>query len=238
MMKRNPLLRLPATFLFALLSAAAQAQTFALDALPAGATLQGVVASADEVGGRKALRVALSDEVVRAGFGPGGYGDEPTYLAIPADFGNGSIEVDLMGRLGPRAPRDSRAFIGVVFRTAADHKSFESIYLRPTNGRKRDPGAPRNVRAIQYFAYPDWKFDRLRRDFPDGRYESGADIADGEWIRLRLEVDGAVVRTFINDKPELVVSDLRLGATRRGALGLFVDIGTEGYFANLKITPR
>jgi hypothetical protein len=33
-------------------------------------------------------------------------------------------------------------------------------------------------RAIQYFAYPDWKFDRLRKEYSDGRYESGTDIAD------------------------------------------------------------
>lgn len=35
-----------------------------------------------------------------------------------------------------------------------------------------------------------------------------------------------------------MVNDMRLPATRRGAIGLFVDIGTEGYFANLKVTPR
>ena len=36
--------------------------------------------------------------------------------------------------------------------------------------------------AVQYFAYPDWKFDRLREEFPDGRYEAGADIGPDEWI--------------------------------------------------------
>ena len=88
-----------------------------------------------------------------------------------------------------KAPRDARAFIGLALRTDADRRSFESVYFRPTNGRMLNPGAPRDKRAIRYFAYPDWKFDRLRRDFPDGRYESGADIAnDVDSGRLRGEL--------------------------------------------------
>jgi hypothetical protein len=39
------------------------------------------------------------------------------------------------------------------------------------------PTEPSGQRAVQYFAYPDWKFDRLREEFPDGRFEAGADIA-------------------------------------------------------------
>jgi hypothetical protein len=38
------------------------------------------------------------------------------------------------------------------------------------------PPSPRDQRAIQYFAYPDWKLDRLREQYPDGNYEAGADI--------------------------------------------------------------
>ena len=47
-----------------------------------------------------------------------------------------------------------------------------------------------------------------------------------------------MVRALVNDKLELTVVDMRLGPARRGAIGLFVDIGTEGYFANLSVTPR
>jgi hypothetical protein len=42
------------------------------------------------------------------------------------------------------------------------------------------PPEPR--RRLQYFAYPDWKFDRPREAHPDGRYETGADIAPDEWL--------------------------------------------------------
>jgi len=36
----------------------------------------------------------------------------------------------------------------------------------------------------------------------------------------------------------LTVEDLKLGPAARGAVGLWVDIGTEGYFANLRIVHR
>jgi len=216
--------------------ASTSAQTFPLDTVPFGATPHGVVVQAGEIEGRKAVRIELSEQTLRAGFGRGGYGDEPTYLALPIDFGNGVIEVDLYGKLNGKGPRDARAFIGVAFRTGTDQSAFESVYFRPTNGRKLSPGGPRDRRAVQYFAYPDWKFDRLRKDFPDGRYESGAQIADNEWFRVRLEVDGSTVKAYVNGTLELTVPDMRLGATRRGGIGLFVDVGTEGYFSNLRIS--
>jgi hypothetical protein len=37
--------------------------------------------------------------------------------------------------------------------------------------------SPRDQRAVQYFAYPDSKFDRLRQEFPDGRYEGAQTLA-------------------------------------------------------------
>ena len=90
---------------------------------------------------------------------------------------------------------------------------------------------------MQYFAYPDWKFDRLRRDFPNGHYESGADIAEDEWITLRLHIDEARVRVTVNGKDELTLGDAR-GAPAAGGIGLWVGMGTDGYFANLRVTPR
>ena len=44
-------------------------------------------------------------------------------------------------------------------------------------------------------------------------------------------------RLFINDnkQPSLIVNDLKHGATTSGAIGLWVEVGTEGYFADLKI---
>jgi hypothetical protein len=39
-----------------------------------------------------------------------------------------------------------------------------------------------------------------------------------------------------NPQPSLIVSDLKHGADLSGSVGLFVDVGTEGYFTDLKIS--
>ena len=39
-----------------------------------------------------------------------------------------------------------------------------------------------------------------------------------------------------NKQPSLIVNDLKHGTTATGTIGLFVDVGTEGYFRDLKIS--
>jgi hypothetical protein len=208
----------------------------ALDALPPGAVPHRVMAAPVEHGGRKALKVEL---VEAANNGRPGidFGDTPTFVMIPANFRNGTIEVDLLGRLNGRGPPDARAFIGLAYRIVEDGVRFEAAYLRPLNGRKTNPPAPRDKRAIQYFAYPDWRFDRLRQEYPDGRYEAGADIAGDEWIALKLDIEEDRVGIAVNGVEGLAVRDAKAPPVA-GAIGLWVDIGTEGYFANLRITSR
>ena len=133
--------------------------------------------------------------------------DMPTFVLIPGNFKNGTIEVDILGRLNGKGLPDARAFVGLAYRVVEGGARFESIYLRPLNGRKTNPLSPRDKRAIQYFAYPDWKFDRLRKEYPDGRYEAGADIADDEWIRLKLDIDDTRVRASVNDNEEFAPTE-------------------------------
>lgn len=95
--------------------------------------------------------------------------DGPTYARLRnVEFHNGTIEVKVKSRLLDDAPDFARGFIGVVFRTNEANSRFESFYIRPTNGRA-DNMIRRN-RCIQYFAYPDYKFERTREEFP-GMYE-------------------------------------------------------------------
>jgi hypothetical protein len=206
-----------------------------LAALPAGATLHRVVAAPAEYKGRRAIKVEMPDAAIKAQLGIDV--DMPTFVRIPGDFRNGTIEVDLLSRLNGKGPPAARAFIGLSYRISDPEAHFETIYLRPLNGRKKNPPSPRDTRAVQYFAYPDWKFDRLRRDFPDGHYESGADIAEDEWITLRLDIDDTRLRVAVDGKDELTLADTK-GAPAAGAIGLWVGMGTEGYFANLRVTPR
>lgn len=156
------------------------------------------------------------------------------YMAVvPADFHDGVIEVDVKGELAPDAPAFARGFVGVAFRIA-DGK-FEQFYLRPANGVVDDQ--VRRNHSVQYVAYPDFKFDRLRREFPE-RYETAADIAPGKWTHMRIEVSGSEARLYLDRRanPAMIVKDLKLGAGQRGGVGLWVETATVAHFRNLRIT--
>src|SRR6187401_3211957 len=164
--------------------------------------------------------------------------DLPTFVKVKEiDFKDGTIEVKILSRLLKTAPASARGFIGVAFHIDSLNSKFEGIYLRPTNGRAEDQ--LRRNHSIQYFSYPDYGFDRLRKE-AEGVYESYADMGLNEWITMRIEVKGKQARLFLNDtkQPSLIVNDLKLGDNVSGAIGLWVDGGTEGYFKDLKITKN
>ncbi len=219
-----------------LLPRASRAEAFDLATLPPDAVPHRVTALPVEIKGRQALKVELT-AAVRAGRPGIDFGDTDTFVMIPTSFRTGTLEVDVLGRLRADAPPDMRAFAGLAYRIAPDNKRFEAAYVRPLNGLKLNPPSPRDKRAVQYFAYPDWRFDRLRRTYPDGRYEAGANIAGDEWISLRVDVDEDRVRVAVNGEERLVVAEPK-AAPVAGNVGLWVDIGTEAYFARLRITPR
>jgi hypothetical protein len=207
-----------------------------LTELPAGSKLRSVTAVPAEVAGCRALRVELTDAVTLEGKPGVDYVDMPTFVIIPASFANGTIEVDILSRLNGKGPEDARAFAGIAYRVTADADRFEAVYLRPLNGQKANPPGPRDQHATQYFAYPDWKFDRLREQCP-GYYEAGADIGPDEWITLKLDIDDTQLTASVNGTETLTLGETK-AAPFAGAVGLFVDIGSESFFSNLKITPR
>jgi len=181
----------------------------------------------EKVMGKMALRVVKDSTVKEA--------DEPTFAGTKEiDFSNGTIEVSVLSRLLKNAPATARGFIGVAFRINDTDSQFECIYIRPTNGRADDQ--VRRNHSIQYFSFPDYKFDRLRKESPE-KYESYADMGLNEWIKLKIEVKGKQAKLFINEnkQPSLIVNDLKHGDHSSGAVGLYVDNGTEGFFTDLKI---
>jgi len=208
-----------------------------LGELPKGSTLRSVTAVPATIADRVALRVELTDSVTFDGRPGVDYVDKPTFVIIPAAFINGSIEVDILSRLNGKGPADARAFAGIAYRIIEDGDRFEAVYLRPLNGRKTNPPAPRDQRAIQYFAYPDWPFDRLREEYPDGRYEAGADIGPDEWTNLKIDIDKTRLTAWIGGTEVLRVAETK-ATPATGAVGLFVDIGSESYFSNLTIRLR
>jgi len=163
--------------------------------------------------------------------------DEATFARlVGSNFHDGTIEVKVLSRLLPQAPALARGFIGLAFRINEANSQFESVYIRPANGRA-DNQLQRN-HSVQYFSYPDYKYERLRQEVP-GQYETYADLELNKWTRLRLVVHGAKAELYLNDneQPTLLVNDLKHGSDARGGIGLWVDVGTEGFFSDLKITP-
>lgn len=57
---------------------------------------------------------------------------------------------------------------------------------------------------------------------------------------MRIEIKGKEAKLFLNNSkyPALIVNDLKLGENIQGGIGLWVEIGTEGYFRDLKITNQ
>ena len=185
--------------------------------------------SIEKIEGKNAVKVIKSKSVVKD--------DEATYARInDLKFKDGVMEVEVLSKLLPDAPEHARGFIGLAFRIIDDNSKFESIYIRPTNGMADDQ--LRRNRSIQYFSYPDFKFTDSRKSAP-GVYETYADMALNRWIKLKVEVKGAKAKLFIDNakQPNLIVNDLKMGAEQSGFVGLFVDIGTEGFFRNLKVYP-
>ena len=164
--------------------------------------------------------------------------DEPTFVKVKGvNFKNGTIEVKVLSRLLKDAPEFARGFIGVAFRINDSNTKYECIYLRPVNARVDDQ--VRRNHSIQYYSYPDYKFDRFRKEAPE-KYESYADMEMNKWITMRIEVKDAQAKLFIdkNQQPSLIVNDLKHGADASGAIALWVETGTEGYFKDLKITKQ
>lgn len=148
------------------------------------------------------------------------------------EFADGVIEIEVAGRPGSAASETARGFVGIAFRTQADGR-YECIYLRPTNGRADDQ--VRRNHSVQYVSEPAFPWPRMRKEFPE-KYESYVDLVPGVWTKYRIEVRGTQARLFVhgNEQPTLIVSDLKLGATK-GGVALWAGPGTEAHFANFRI---
>lgn len=151
-------------------------------------------------------------------------------------FSNGTIEVEVAGAPRAGAAGGARGFIGVGFRRQSNGQ-YEHVYLRPTNGRADDQ--VRRNHSTQYALHPDFDFARLRKEAPE-KYESYVDLEPGVWTKFKLVVAGVTAKLYVHgaEQPCLIVNDLKLGAAVSGDVLLWIGPGTEGYFANLKITRQ
>jgi hypothetical protein len=155
-------------------------------------------------------------------------------LLEDSSFHDGTVEIDVAGMPQANAPALARGFVGIAFRVPPDGSRYDYVYIRPTNGRADDQ--ERRNHSTQYASFPDNEWLKLRTESP-GKYESYTDLNPGEWTHLKIEVDGVKMRLYVNGvtQPTLLVNDLKLG-DRRGAVALWIGVGTEAYFANLRLT--
>jgi len=159
-------------------------------------------------------------------------------LLAETDFGDGTIDVDVVGARREGYATDNvsafKGFVGISFRVHGD--TAERFYVRPENARLDDQ-LFRN-RSTQYEADPGFPWNRLRQEAP-GAYESYVDIQPGAWTHLRIEVSGTKARLYVNgaSQPCLVVNDLKNGVTR-GKIALWTRISSDAYFANLRVATK
>ena len=182
-----------------------------------------------ELAGVPALRIVKKDKL--------DIPDENTYAALKGvSFHNGTIEVRMRSRLLPDAPDYARGFIGLVYRAAADASEFESFYVRPANGRNC-ADLVRRAHGCQYFSYPGYTF-RYFREFGVTACEAPVGIALDEWFTLRAVVRDEKASFYLNEggTPVLSIPAMKHGKSARGGVGIFVDVGTEAFISNLKIT--
>ena len=145
------------------------------------------------------------------------------------EFAEGTLEIDLKGK-----GKSETSFLGVAF-SVVDGKTFEAVYFRPFNFLRDDKSF--RVRAVQYVAWPDHTWEKLRKGKP-GVYESAVKpIPDpGGWFHARIEVTKQKVSVWVDDAKEPCLVVDRLAGREKGKVGLWVD-SKEGAFRNLRIVP-
>ena len=141
-------------------------------------------------------------------------------------FSEGTLEIDLRG-----AGQRQASFLGVAF-GVADARTFEAVYFRPF--RFADADAEARGHAVQYVAWPEYTWEKLRKDKP-GVYETAIQpVPDpAGWFHARIDVTKQTVSVTVDGsaRPCLVVD--RLGH-QPGAVALWVD-SMPAAFRNLRI---
>ena len=146
------------------------------------------------------------------------------------DFAEGTLEIDIRGR-----DVLQRSFVGIAFH-GKDDKTYEAVYLRPFNFRAEDP--VRHQHAVQYISLPEYDWPRLRKEFPE-EFENPVDqsIVPTDWVPLRVVVKGQTIQVYVGPAKSPALEVRKLGQLDRGMIGLWVGNGSDGDFANLRITP-
>lgn len=143
---------------------------------------------------------------------------------------DGEINVDVRGR-----DVFQKSFLGVAFHVASGD-SLDVVWLRPFNFRAAD--SARHAHAVQYAAYPNASWEKLRADHP-GAFEA-AFPGNGDpdaWHHLRLILRGEDLTVYIDGAATPVLHVQTKGGRTTGGIGLWVGDQSPGDFANLTVQP-
>jgi hypothetical protein len=143
-------------------------------------------------------------------------------------FTEGRLEIDLRG-----GGKQQASFLGLAF-GVTDATTFEAVYFRPFRFADADPGA--RSHAVQYVAWPEYTWEKLRKDKP-GVYEAAIEpIPDpAGWFHVRIDVTKHKVSVLVDGSRQHCLVVDRLGH-REGDIGLWVD-SMPAAFRNLRIYP-
>lgn len=144
-------------------------------------------------------------------------------------FTNGIIELDIRGKNVAQ-----QSFLGVAFHVA-DAKTLDAVYFRPFNFLSAD--SVHRIHMIQYVSHPKYPWFVLRDKF-NAQYEKEITSPPdpNQWFHIRIEIQYPQVTVFINDRKIPCLSVKQLSDRKNGQIGLWVGSGSDGAFANLKVT--
>jgi len=144
-------------------------------------------------------------------------------------FSNGTIEFDVKGK-----DVMQQSFVGIAFHGIND-STFDAIYFRPFNFQS--PDTARRRHSVQYIALPLYDWQKLRQEHPN-KYEDSIHAAPqpNDWFHVSVVIQSPTVSVYVNrnKKASLVVE--KLNDFKKGMIGFWVGNGSDGDFANLKLT--
>ncbi|WP_419700342.1 family 16 glycoside hydrolase [Mucilaginibacter sp. NFX135] len=155
--------------------------------------------------------------------------DDGVALINNVTFSNGIIELDIRGKNA-----DQQSFLGITFH-AVDAKTLDAVYFRPFNFLSAD--SVHRIHMVQYVSHPQYPWFVLRDKF-NAQYEKEITSPPdpNQWFHVRIEIRYPQITVFINDRETPCLSVKQLNDRKSGKLGLWVGNGSDGAFANLKVT--
>jgi hypothetical protein len=140
------------------------------------------------------------------------------------NFSRGTIDVDLRGK--------DTCFLGIAFH-GIDTATYESVYFRPFNFQSAD--SLRKHHALQYVSYPEYPWERLRKEEPLVYEKATPSLLPGQWFHVRIDIKDDWITVFVNHATEASLKIKSLSSHKNGLLGLWEFGEKNGDFANLII---